>query len=134
MRVVLLIFILLQSVSGYSQFFLGESRDYVKATLEKSAIKFTENKVTDTTNRISWIIQDEYQMILVLNLKDIVIKQTLIPEKENEVNKFVRLFNKDFVIISDTEWRNYADGRIYRIQLEYIGKEPLFSMTLAFKM
>ncbi len=72
-------------------------------------------------------------MILVLNTKNIVTQQTLIPEKANGVNEFVKWFNKDFVIISETEWKNYTNGKIYKIQLEYILKEPFFSITLSSK-
>ena len=80
-------------------------------------------------DRISWLIENEFQMILLFNDEDIVYKQTLIPEKKNGVNEFVKWFNKDFVIISDTEWKNYSNGRIYNIKLIYIGREPLFSIS-----
>ncbi|MDO6392255.1 hypothetical protein Q4E40_19125 [Pontibacter sp. BT731] len=99
--------------------------------MEKKEIKFTEDIVTDTTSRISWIIENGYQMILVLNTNGVVIRQTLIPEIENGVNEFIRWFNEDFVRISDTEWRNYTDGRIYKIELKHILREPFFSITLA---
>ena len=131
MRYILLLFFLTQSVVGYSQFFVGDSREAAKSTLERSKIKFTEDIVTDTTSRVSWIVENEYQLILVLNNKDTVIRQTLIPEKENGVNEFVRWFNKDFVVVSNTEWRNYANGKIYKIQLKHIMREPMFSITLA---
>lgn len=130
MKDVLLFILLTQSVLCYSQFFVGDSREFAKSILEKNEIKFDENIVTDTTKRISWIVENEYQMILVLNTDDIVTRQTLIPEKENGVNEFVKWFNEDFVIISDTEWKNYTNGRIYKINLEYILREPFFSITL----
>lgn len=131
MRYLLLLFFLTQCVVSYSQFFVGDSREAAKSTLEKNDINFTEDVVTDTTSRISWIVENEYQMILVLNSEDTVIRQTLIPEKENGVNEFVRWFNKDFVVVSNSEGRNYANGKIYRIQLKHIMREPMFSITLA---
>lgn len=131
MKYILLLFLLIQSELCFSQFFVGDSRKFVKPILVKNEIKFTEGVVTDTTNRISWIVENQYQMILVLNTKDIVIRQTLIPEKENGVNELVRWFNEDFVRISDTEWRNYNGGRIYKIELKYLLHEPVFSITLA---
>ncbi len=130
MKNIFLFLFLIHSTVGYSQFFVGESREFAKSILEKSNVVYTEDEVTDTINRISWIVENEYQMILVLNTDDIIIRQTLIPEKENGVNEFVKWFNKDFVIISDTEWKNYSNGRIYKIKLEYILTEPLFSITL----
>ena len=120
MRYALTIPLLTQSLLSYSQFFVGDTKESTKTALRKNKITFTESKVTDTTNRISWVVENEYQMILVLNTKDMVIRQTLIPEKENGTNEFVRWFNKDFVAISDTEWKNYADGRIYVIKLIYM--------------
>jgi|GEM_PF-2146792 hypothetical protein len=131
MRYLLLLFLFTQPISTYSQFFVGDSKKFAKSVLKREKIKFTEDKITDTTGRISWIFENEYQMILVLNTDEIVIRQTLIPEKENGVNEFVKWFNKDFVIISDTEWKNYSNGRIYKIHLEYILGEPFFSITLS---
>lgn len=133
MRFIVSFLFCLYSSLSYSQFFVGESRENTKSFLEKYKINFTEDKVTDTTNRISWKVENEYQMILVLNTKNIATRQTLIPEKANGVNEFVKWFNKDFVIISDTEWKNYTNGKIYKIQLEYILKEPFFSITLSSK-
>jgi len=131
MRYVVLFFLLIQSILGYSQFFVGDFKETVKSALKSNNLKFTESELTDTTSRISVLYENEYQMIWVLDSNDTVIRQTLIPEMKNGVNEFVKWFNKDFVIISDTEWRNYSNGRIYKIQLEYILREPFFSITLA---
>jgi hypothetical protein len=130
MRFLIVLFILFQSVFVYSQFYVGDSREDVKSVLQKNNVKFTESELTDSTSRISVLYEYDYQMIWVLNSNDIVTRQTLIPEKKNGVNEFVKWFNKDFVIISDTEWRNYSNGRIYKIQLKYILREPFFSITL----
>lgn len=130
MRCVVLFFLLIQSIFGYSQFHVGESKETVISVLESNDVKFTESELTDTTSRISALIED-FQMIWVLNSNDIVIRQTLVPEMENTVNEWVKLFNEDYVVISDTEWRSYADGRIYKIRLEYMLREPFFSVTLS---
>lgn len=121
---------LIQPFFAYSQFYVGDSREDVKSVLQINNVKFTESELTDSTSRISVLYEHDYQMIWVLNSKDIVTRQTLIPERENGVNEFVKWFNRDFVIISDIEWRNYANGRIYKIQLKYILREPIFSITL----
>ena len=131
MRYIVLFFLLIQSNLGYSQFFVGDSKETVISALKRNNIKFTESELTDTTSRISVLYDNEYQMIWGLDSNDIVFRQTLIPEMENGVNEFVKWFNEDFVIISDTEWRNYANGRIYKIQLKYILQEPFFSITLS---
>lgn len=131
MRCVVLFFLLIQSKLGYSQFFVGDSKETVISALKSNNVKFTESELTEITSRISVLYENEYQMIWVLDSNDIVIKQTLIPEMENGVNVFVKWFNEDFVIISDTEWRNYANGRIYKIKLEYILREPFFSIILS---
>jgi hypothetical protein len=130
MRYLILLFVLFQPFFVYSQFYVGDSREDVKSVLQKNNVKFTESEITDSTRRISVLYKYDYQMIWVLNSNDIVTRQTLIPEKENGVNEFVQWFNKDFVTISDTEWRNYANGRIYKIKLEYMLREPFFSITL----
>jgi len=86
MRYFILFFLLTHSALVYSQFFVGDSKEDVKSALLKNNIKFTEGRLTDTTSRISWLNENEFQMIWVLNSKDIVVRQTLIPEKENGVN------------------------------------------------
>mgnify|MGYP001798388010 CR=1 FL=1 len=99
MRYLILVFLIMQSVSGYSQFFVGDSTEFAESILEKNKIKFTKSKLTATTSRISWIVDNEYQKILVYNTKNTITRQTLIPEGENGVNEFVRWFNEDFVVI-----------------------------------
>ena len=130
MKYIILLLLITKSTFSYSQFFVGDTREKVKSALIKGKINFTENKLTDTTSRISWLSENEFQMIWVLDNKGLVTRQTLISEKENGINEFVKWFNKDFVIISPTEWRNYANGKIYQIKLEYLYNEPFFSITL----
>jgi hypothetical protein len=132
MRYVVLFFLLIRSITSYSQLFhVGEPKETVVSVLNSNEVKFTESEPTDSTSRISVLYENEYQMIWVLDAYDVVIKQTLIPEMENGVNKFVKWFNQDFVVISDTEWRDYSKGRIYVIRLEYIYQEPIFLITLS---
>jgi hypothetical protein len=131
MRYLLLLLLFTQYNLGYSQFCIGDSEEFTKSVLEQKKIKYTVDKITDTSNRISYIIENEYQMIFLFNASGIINSQTLIPEKKNGVNEFVRWFNRDFVVISDTEWRNYSKGRIFKIQLEHILHEPYFKITLS---
>lgn len=131
MRYLFLCCFLIQSTLGYSQFFVGESRETVKSALESNQFEFTEYSLTDSTSGISVFKEDNYQMIWVLDANDIVIRQTLIPEGEKGVNEFVKWFNEDFVIISDVEWKNYENGRIYILKLEYLLGEPFFSISLS---
>ena len=130
MKPIFLLFFFAHSAFAYSQFFIGVSKRDVKSSLLNNNIEFTEEKLTDTTSRISWLSENEFQMIWVLNSKDTVIRQTLISEKENGINEFVKWFNKDFVIISATEWRNYSNGIIYEIKLENLFGELIFSIRL----
>lgn len=132
MKYLILFLFIIQSTFCHSQwFFVGDTREDVKSVLDDYKIDYSEEVFNETIriDRISWLIENEFQMILLFNKNDIVYRQTLIPEKKNGVNEFVKWFNKDFVIISDTEWKNYSNGRIYNIKLEYIGREPLFSIT-----
>ncbi|MDB5202898.1 MAG: hypothetical protein JWQ27_2307 [Ferruginibacter sp.] len=130
MRLIILLFLMANAFCAYSQLFIGDSKRDVKAALVSSNAKFSEAKLTDSTSRISWLKENEFQMIWVLNQKDTVIRQTLIPEKENGINEFVKWFNKDFVIISPTEWRNYRNGIIYEIKMENLLNEHIFAITL----
>ena len=131
MRHVIISFLLFFSFTAYSQFNVGDSKELVISALERNNIEFTQSMLTDSTSRISVLQENEYQMIWILDATGKVTKQTLIPEMENGVNEYVKWFNKDFVIISDTEWKNYDNGRIYKIQLESILQEYFFSITLS---
>jgi len=130
MKYIFLFFSLVLSNISYSQFFVGDTYKDVKDVLKKEHVKFTKGKVTDTTHRISWIEEGVYQMIILFDNHDTVIRQTLIPEREEDINGYVKRFNKNYVPVSDREWKNYANGRIYRIQLEYLYTVPIFSITL----
>jgi hypothetical protein len=130
MKTLLFIIFIAFTLPTYSQFFVGESKEEVIYALKNANIQFTEDKLTDSTSRISWLKENQFQMIWVLNRDSIVTRQTLIPEKDNGLNEFVKWFNKDFVIVSLTEWRNYLKGRIYQIKLEYMLNEPFISITL----
>lgn len=126
MRYVILLFLLVQSLLGYSQlFFIGESRADIKSLLKKNKLEFEEYSRTDSTSGIAFYYEGGTQMTCVLDSNDIVIWQRLYPEGE-PVNYFVKWFNKDFVIISDTEWRNYENGKIYKIELTYLPFEIAF--------
>lgn len=129
MKYVMLFILFTQSTLSYSQFFVGESREFAKSVLQNKKIKFEESKLTDTTSRISWTIEGEYQEILVLDRNDIGTIQSIIPERDQVINELVKWLNKDFVIISDTEWRNYANGKIYKIQLSYLYENAIFTIT-----
>ncbi|WP_341227011.1 hypothetical protein [uncultured Arcticibacterium sp.] len=131
MRLTILFFFLIKFTFGYSQFSVGDTKENVISGLKSTNTEFTESQLTDSTSRISVLYENQYQMIWMLDVNDKVFRQTLIPEMENGANEFVKLFNKDFVIISDVEWRNYENGRIYKIQLEFILDEPIFSITLS---
>ena len=128
MKYILLLFLITNSSLAYSQFFVGVTKSEVKSALLKDKIIFTEDKLTDTTSRISWLNENQFQMIWILNSKDSVTKQTLISEKKNGINEFVKILNKEFVIISATEWRNYTNGIIYNIKMENLFGEFIFSI------
>lgn len=131
MKFLFVLYLFVHSFYSNAQFYVGESREFVKSVLIESDVTFTEDVITDSISRISWLVEDQFQMIFVLNLDDIVTRQTLIPEGKNGVNEMVKWFNEDFVIVSETEWRNYENGKIFKIELEYILNEPFFSITLS---
>jgi len=120
----------LQSISAYSQFFVGQTKDFANSFLQKNHIKFTRANLTDTTSRLSWMNENQYQVILVFDVKDSVILQTIIPENDKVINQLVRKFTKDFVTVSETEWRNYAKGKIYQIRLSYLLENALFTISI----
>lgn len=128
MKYLVLLFFIINSTLAYSQFFVGVTKRDVKTTLLKNKIIFTEDKLTDTTSRISWLNENQFQMIWILNSNDSVTKQTLISEKKNGINEFVKIFNESFVVISATEWRNYTNGIVYNIKLVNLYGDFIFSI------
>jgi hypothetical protein len=134
MRYIFFFLLLLKSISCYSQFYVGDSKEEAESILQRGEINFTQAKLSDTTNRVAWFTEDSiYEEILVLNNNNIVTKQTIVQGKDNPnftINELVKWFNKDFVTISPTEWRDYDKGRIYKIQLDYLLDQPLFTITL----
>ena len=128
-KLILLIF-LIQSFICNAQFFIGNTGRQVKKVLAEKKIDFTEDFLSEKTTRISWLKKDDFQMIWVLDINDKVIRQTLISENENGINNFVKWFNKDFVVISPTKWRNYSRNLIYDIEPENLFGEYIFTITI----
>lgn len=131
MRLLILFVLLICPLLTFAQFFVGGTKEEVLAVLKKNNVKFEESAVTDSTSRISVHEENDFQMIWALNNKGVVQRQTLIPYKENGVNEYVKLFNRDYVVVSDTEWKTYSAGKIFLIKLEYLLKEPFFSITIS---
>lgn len=69
-------------------------------------------------------------MSVLFNNKNVATEQSITPEEDKDVNTIVRLYNKDFVVVSDVEWRSYEKGRIYKIKLSYMFKTACFTITV----
>jgi hypothetical protein len=116
-------------MSGYSQFYVGYSKETTAAVLNNLNISYETQQLSDTTSRISYFYKDEYQMIILLDNEGIVRRQTLIPLDPYDINPLIKWLNKDLVAISATEWRSYEIGKIFRIELQYLLDNPIFSIT-----
>jgi hypothetical protein len=43
----------------------------------------------------------------------------LIPHTQEDLKHFIELYNKEYVIISDTEWKMYSKNNVATIELIY---------------
>ena len=129
MKYIIILFICVNSLHAQDLWFCGTTKNEVKKALSENKKDFTEEKLTDSTKRISWLVENAFQMIWVFDLKDSLKFQTLISEHENGINEFIKMFNKEFVVISPTKWRNYNGGIIYEINLKELVGEFIFQIN-----
>lgn len=118
MKYIIILFISINSLHAQDLWFCGTTKNEVKKALSENKKDFTEDKLTDSTKRISWEIIGDFQMIWVFDLKDSLKFQSLFSLKDNGINEIVSFFNREFVVVSTTKWRHYKDGIIYEIELK----------------
>jgi len=128
MKYLIILFFCCTKLNAQNLWFCGTTKYEVKTILTENKKEFTIDKLTDSTSRVSWLIKNAFQMIWAFNSKDSLFSQTLISEHKNGINEFVQMFNKDFVIISSTKWRNYNAGVIYEIELIDFFGEFIFTI------
>ena len=92
--------------------------------------KFTSFYTDKNVYTIRWEDED-LTAVYYFNDKRICKFCVIFTKTNRIVNYLVQKYNNDFVIISNTEWRQYASNRIISIRLLYTEyKEAYFSFSL----
>ncbi|NLR58158.1 hypothetical protein HGH93_08620 [Chitinophaga polysaccharea] len=120
MKILLIILFCLSTHSCFSQFYLGytenEVRDQIEASSPHKQIK--KNFILQGGFSLIWE-ESNWTSVVYFNNKNISDLYVLIPNDANVLNYLIERFNKDFYIVSDTYWRRYSNGKVYKIELVY---------------
>lgn len=77
--------------------------------------------------KIIYFENPDYVIMYWLNDKRICTMCTIIPQNNRILNEFITMYNKELVVISDTEWRLYQDGYVIQITLFYETSSGFYS-------
>ena len=58
-------------------------------------------------------------LLYLFNTSKSSIMNILIPHTQEDLKHFIELYNKEYVIISDTEWKMYSKNNVATIELIY---------------
>ena len=111
------IFFLTISLSSFSQVRLGLSAKDIDTEFSDSKYK----KVSGSRDDGNYSIQVDLtfaRVIYMFDEKKLCTSTLIIPFDSVALHSIIEIYNKNFVIISDTKWKMYKGGSIYNISLE----------------
>ncbi|MFK7947914.1 MAG: hypothetical protein AB8G11_10005 [Saprospiraceae bacterium] len=115
-RKLLIIIAMLLSMSSFSQARLGSSATEIKNEFWESYYELDSGYDSDGDYYIK--IEVEKASVIYFFDSDKICNRTFIlPDNQGALNYFVELYNKQYVIVSSTEWKMYSSGGIASIKL-----------------
>jgi hypothetical protein len=99
---------------------MAQSRlGYTEAQIKEEFYGSTINSsVTNEGVKYLMIEFEDATVAHYLNKEKICYKSIMIPHTQRKLNYFVELYNREYVIISDTEWKAYVNNGIIYITLK----------------
>jgi len=124
-KALLTILISLTGIVVFGQVRLGSSIEEVKSEFWRSELNPTEGYDSDGDYYIT--VEFEKAIVQYFFREDEICNLAfLTPKSQGALNFYVELYNKQFVIISDTEWKMYSENGIANIRLIFPEDGRLF--------
>ena len=123
MKQLVIVLVLLFSVlSVKSQLFLGEDEKTVREKIESLSpgTIITKSPVKDVSGYfiLDWksILGESF---VSFSSEGISFLYMIMPKTTSDLNYLIKYNNDNFLIVSDTEWKLYKSGKIFKIVLSY---------------
>jgi len=128
-----LVFSLYFSISGYSQYYLGQSEKQIREVIDGEIVK-DYIKLGDTKAKtLTWFDKPNSSLVLVMfNTYDEIIRTIISPSDRDATQSWVKFFNKNYVIVSEKEWTLYSDtGNTLKIKLSYLDEVGKYAFEIS---
>ena len=76
------------------------------------------------------IITERVNLLYMFDSEDICKICLLVPDTQGDLNYYVELYNSQYVIVSETEWKMYNKNGIAKIELIFNNNKPSFKWTI----
>jgi hypothetical protein len=124
----------LAPVFSFSQKFIGLNEEeinyHIKTTLKNEINDITRTYSSDGTLIIGWNnFKLDYFQALYFDKKGIVQVESKKPDSNDILNTMIKVYDKNCIKISSTEWKYYLRGAIYRIRLQYVDEYGYYIYT-----
>jgi len=117
-RTLLTILFAITSIVAFGQARLGTSATDIRSEFSESSYNLKSGYDDDGDYYIT--VETERATVIYCFNSDKICYLTLIsPDNQGALNFYVELYNKQYVIISATEWKMYSESGIAKIELVY---------------
>jgi hypothetical protein len=120
----LVIISLLYSTTTFSQVRLNYSKSEIVSEFSEYKFRIQEfeyeglDAVTIFTERVN--------LLYLFNSNNICKVSILIPHTQQDLKYFIEEYNREYVVMSDTEWKMYSNGNVSTIELIYTQGKQAF--------
>lgn len=125
----ILLLLLFCSISniGFGQIRLNSSKTEIKKEFNQAKYSLNEMNI-DGIETIS-IVTERVNLLYMFDSDNICKICLLIPDTQGDLNYYVELYNRQYVVISDKEWKMYNQNGIAKIELIFTNNKPSFKWS-----
>lgn len=117
-RTLLTILFAITSVIVFGQARLGSTVSDIKSEFWESTYKQKSGYDEDGDYYIT-IETERATVTYYFNSDKVCVLTAIIPNNQGDLNFYVEMYNKQYVIVSSTQWKMYSNNGIANIQLIY---------------
>lgn len=127
MKNLLILICLLYSNIIISQVRLNYSKTEILSEFSDSKFKLEEFKY-EGLDAVT-IFTESVNLLYLFNYNKICKISILIPHTQSDLKYFIELYNREYIIISDTTWKMYSENGVATIELIYAMGKPAIKWT-----
>ena len=117
-RTLLTILFAITSIISYGQARIGSTAAAIKSEFSESSNKLQSGYDSDGDYYIT-IETERATVTYYFNIDKVCTTTIIFPDNQGQLNFYVELYNKQYVIVSSTEWKMYSNNGIASIKLVF---------------